>query len=120
MKNKKKFIYIFAIIYLVWFGFQTIVLADTASGLDCNSWGKTKQDLQNIFDFCKIIVPLLVIGLSTYDFIKAITGKNDKDIKKAFQTLMKRLALAVVFFFLPMLLNLLLDYFSTGSSVCIE
>lgn len=125
MKNKKKFIYIFAIIYLVWFGFQTIVLADTTSAvtttnMNCDSWGDAKQDLQNVFNFCKIIVPLLVIGLSTYDFIKAITGKNDKDIKKAFTTLIKRLALAVVFFFLPIILNLLLELVGTNSDVCIN
>lgn len=120
MKSKKKYIYIIAILYLIIFGFQTIVLADTSSGLDCTSWGDTKKDFQNVFNFCKIVVPLLVIGLSSYDFIKAITAKDDKDMKKAFQTLIKRLALAVVFFFLPMLLNLLLDLFATNSSVCID
>lgn len=121
MKNKKKYIYFCAIMYLVLFGFQTIVFADTTTAnLDCDAWGKSKQDLQNIFNFCKIVVPLLVIGLSTYDFIKAITGKNDKDIKKAFSTLIKRLALAIVFFFLPVILNLLLDLFGTNSDVCIQ
>jgi len=117
MNKKKNYIYIFMLLYLVMFGFKTIVLADT---LDCESWDKTLKDIQNIFDFCKIVVPLLVIGLSTFDFIKAITGKDDKDMKKAFHKLLKRLALAVVFFFLPTLLNFLLDLVGTNTSVCVE
>lgn len=117
MKNKKKYKYIFMLLYLAIFGFKTIVLADT---LECESWGETLKDIQNIFDLCKILIPLLVIGLSTFDFIKAITGKDDKDIKKSFNRLLKRLALAVVFFFLPTLLNYLLDFVGTNSSVCVE
>lgn len=117
MKNNKKFIYIFMIMFLVMFGFKTIVFADT---LDCNSWGDVKQDLQNVFDFVKIVVPLLIIGLSTYDFIKAVTAKDDKGLKKAFQILLKRLVCAIVLFFLPVLINLLLDLVSIDSNVCIE
>lgn len=116
-RNKKKIINIIMILYLVLFGFKTIVLAD---GLSCDSWGDLKRDLQNIFNFAKIAVPLLVIGLSTYDFIKAITSKEAKDIKKAFNILLKRLALAILFFFLPVLLNFLLELVGTRSSVCIE
>ena len=116
-KNNKKIIYIFMLLYLVLFGFKTIVLA---AGLSCDSWGYLNQDLQNIFNFAKIAVPLLVIGLSTYDFIKAVTSKEAKDIKKAFNTLLKRLGLAIIFFFLPVLLNFLLDLIGTNSKICIE
>lgn len=117
MKNNKKFIYIFMIIFLVMFGFKTIVLAD---GLSCNSWGTVLQDLQNVFDFVKIVVPLLIIGLSTYDFIKAVTAKDDKGLKKAFQILLKRLVYAIILFFLPVLINLLLELVAVNSNVCIE
>ena len=120
MKNKKKYIYIFTYLYLIMFGFKTIVFAD-ADTLDCSAWGKTLQDFQNIFDFCKIVIPLLVIGLSTFDFIKAVTGKDDKDMKKAFNKLLKRLALAVVFFFLPVILEFLLTtLIGENASVCIN
>ena len=117
MKNNKKFIYIFMIMFLVMFGFKTIVLAD---GLSCNSWGTVLQDLQNVFDFVKIIVPLLIIGLSTYDFIKAVTAKDDKGLKKAFQILLKRFVYAILLFFLPVLINLLLELVAINSNVCIE
>ena len=116
-KNNKNIIYIFMLLYLVLFGFKNIVFAE---GLSCDSWGNLKTDLQNIFNFAKILVPLLVIGLSTYDFIKAITSKEAKDIKKAFNILLKRLLYAIIFFFLPVLLNFLLELVGTNSSVCIE
>ena len=41
MKNNKKFIYIFLSLFLVLFGFNTIVYAD---GLSCNSWGDVITD----------------------------------------------------------------------------
>lgn len=118
MKNKKQKKYIFMYLYLAMFSFKTLVSAET---LNCNSWGSTLQDFQNVFDFCKIAIPLLVIGLSTFDFIKAITGKDEKDMKKSFNKLLKRLALAVVFFFLPVILNFLLEtLIGTDVSVCVE
>lgn len=119
MKSKKKIGLIISYLCLIFFSFNKKVYAVQAS-LDCEAWERTQQDFQNIFNFCKIVVPLLVIGLSIFDFIKAITGKDDKDMKKAFNRLLKRLALAVVFFFLPTLLNFLLDLIGTGSEVCVS
>ena len=119
MKNKKKFMFVIAYLYLMFFSFNKNVFAARGT-IDCTSWRDTLQDFQNIFDFCKIVVPLLVIGLSTFDFIKAITGKDDKDMKKSFNRLLKRLALAVVFFFLPTLLNFLLELVGAGAEVCVS
>ena len=56
-------------LYLVLFGFKTIVFADE---LSCNRWVHVKQDVQNVFNFAKLLIPLLVIGLSTIDFIKSV------------------------------------------------
>lgn len=88
------------------------------SNLDCDSWGILKNDFKNIFDFIKVLIPLLIVGLSTYDFIKAISNKDDKDIKKAFNKLMKRMIFAVIFFFLPILLEFLLELII--DNVCVE
>ncbi len=117
MKKNKK-IKILSILFLSLFAFKTIVLAD--NDINCNSYGKIKDDLQNIFNLLKIIIPLLVIGLSIYDFIKAVAAKDEKDTKKAFQIFIKRLGYAVLFFFLPLIINLLLELFETNSTVCIE
>lgn len=115
-KINKKVIFIFLILIAL-FIFSPSVYADS---LDCEAWGDVRQDFQNIFDFCKIVIPLLIIGFSAYDFIKAITNKDDKGVKKAFTKLMKRLVYAVIFYFLPVILNFVLELAETNSNVCIE
>ena len=87
--------------------------------MDCEDLGDLKRDLDNFFNFFKAIIPLLVIGLSTYDFIKAITAKDDKDIKKSFTKLMKRFIYAIILFFLPILIELLLGLIIENADVCI-
>ncbi len=91
-----------------------------SSSDECDSWGDAKRDMQNIFNFMKIIVPLLIIGLSTFDFIKAITQKDDKDIKKAFTRLMKRFVFAILLFFIPVILEFLLYLFEINNEICIK
>lgn len=115
---KKRFMKIFYIILLCMFSFTNKVFAATDT-MDCEDLGDLKTDLENFFNFFKVLVPLLVIGLSSYDFIKAITQKDDKDIKKAFTRLIKRLICAVVLFFLPVLIELLLGLIIDNASVCV-
>ena len=102
---KKKTINIICLIYLCMFAFNTIVFAAGYS-FDCDSFGDLKTDIQNFFNFFKILVPLLVIGLSTFD------------LKKAFTRLIKRLVCAVILFFLPVILELLMNMIT--DNVCIE
>lgn len=94
--------------------------ADTSS-LECSSWGDVLVDIQNLFNFLKVVIPLLIIGLSTYDFIKAVAGKDSKDVKKAFKRLLKRFIYALIFFFLPIIINFVLkELIGVSTSVCIE
>lgn len=116
---KKKLVKILCVIYLCFFAFETLVIADNLEG-NCTTIEDILIDLQNIFDFIKIIIPLIIIGLSSIDFIKAISQKDDKDIKKAFVRLMKRLIYAVIFFFLPVILNVFVDFIIEDISVCIK
>lgn len=120
--KKNKIIKIFMCLYLFMFGFKTIVLGlnENSGELKCKSWGAVLTDIQNLFNFLKIIVPLLVIGLSSYDFIKAVGAKEEKGLKKAFNTFLKRIILAVIFFFLPVLINELLKMLDINSKVCVE
>lgn len=119
MNSKKRYIKVFFVLFLVMFGFKTIVLADNYN-VSCTDWGKVKTDLQNLFNFMKILIPLIIIGLSSYDFIKSVTAKDDKDMKKAFSSLIKRLVCAVIFFFLPMLIELLFYLFEINAEICID
>ena len=57
----------------------------------------------------KIIVPIIVIGLGIFDIAKAVFASNDDDIKKAQKTFFKRLIIAVIIFFSPILVNFVID-----------
>ena len=116
-KNEEKILKYLIILNLIIFGFESTVFA---VDLDCSTYGSVLVDIQNVFDFAKIVVPLLVIGLSSYDFIKAITSKEAKDVKKAFNILIKRFAYAIIFFFLPILINFLLKLISIDSNTCVR
>ena len=92
----------------------------TNSEVNCSSLGMLRKDLQGIFKIFKIVAPILVIVLSIYDFIKAITGKVDGEMKKVFMKLLKRLAFALILFFLPNILDFFLGLVDSGYSTCIN
>ena len=114
IKKLKYSIFAFTIILL------NIKNVFAANIFDCNSISAFGKDMQNLFDFLKVGIVLLVIGLSTYDFLKAILQKDEKDIKKAFQSLIKRLVCAAILFFLPIFLNIILYVLGITNSICIS
>ena len=57
----------------------------------------------------KLVVPIIVIGLGVIDIAKAIFTSNDDEIKKAQKTFFKRLIIAVIIFFSPILVNFIID-----------
>lgn len=57
----------------------------------------------------KIVVPIIVIGLGIVDIAKAVFASNDDDMKKAQKTFIKRLIIAVIIFFSPILVNFVID-----------
>jgi len=63
--------------------------------------------LQEIFDIMKYAGPILCLVLSTMDFVKAAAAQDKDALKKAAQTGLKRLGLAILLFFIPVLLNFL-------------
>lgn len=81
---------------------------------DCNSlFGDPKAEgtlanfLQQIFTIMGYLAPVLCLVLSVTDFVKA-TASQDKDaLMKAMKRTGKRIALALILFFLPTLINFL-------------
>lgn len=61
-----------------------------------------------IFNWIKILVPILIILLSSMDFFKAVFANEDDAMKKAYGRLAKRLMIAVVMFLVPSLLEWLI------------
>lgn len=82
-----------------------------SSEFNCeNLIGSDMVSLINQFMFIiKILVPILVIGLGITDFVKAVFASNEDDMKKAQKTFVKRLIIAVIIFFSPLVVNALID-----------
>lgn len=87
---------------------------------DCSSLGNFKGDLENIFKAFKIVAPILTLALSSFEFLSAITSKQAEGLKGATKKFTTRLILVVILYFLPIILDLILDIAFPGASTCIR
>ena len=62
-----------------------------------------------ILGYIRIIVPILVIVLGILDLAKAVIASKEDEMKKAQSTFIKRVFIGVVVFFIPLLVNLIMD-----------
>lgn len=75
-------------------------------------YNRTYYLMQNIFKIIKYVAIILVVALSIADFVKAIT-LNDKDVlNKTISKSIKRLIIGIVIFFVPTLINFILELIS--------
>ena len=79
-----------------------------------------KKDLEFILKLMRVIGPLVVVVLTTIEFVGAVASKNDDVLKKGMSKLITRLVLVAVLFFLPMLLNILLNFLDSNYTTCIK
>lgn len=64
------------------------------------------KDIYGLLKILKIVAPLLVVGLTVFEFVKSIARSEiDGEAKKLGMRLVKRLIIAVILFFLPVLVN---------------
>lgn len=63
-----------------------------------------------------IAVVILLIVMGTLDMLKAVMAGKDDEIKKAQGTLIKRVIAAVIVFFIPLLVKLVLNLIPVGDS----
>ena len=61
------------------------------------------------FNIIKYISIIMLFVFSISDYIKAIVSNKDDGIKKATQNTIKRLIIAIIIFFLPILINFIFD-----------
>ncbi len=72
--------------------------------------------LQQVLNYIKIIGPILVVILSSIDFAQVIIKSDDDAMKKAQKKLITRLILAACLFFIPTLVQVMLDIFGITSA----
>lgn len=94
-------------------GFQTGELK--CDGIFSGEFGRILKQILNIIKF---IVPILIIGLSIVDFVKALAAQNQDEIKKSAQKMVKRLIIGIVIFVLPTILEFLLKQAGIEFGIC--
>ena len=89
-----------------------------ASYLGTPKKGEPAYYLQFAFNLIKYAAILLLFALTVMEFSKAVVSSNQDAMKKALQNTIKRLIIAVVIFFLPILIKFvfeLLGIYSAGT-----
>ena len=73
--------------------------------------------INTIFNYIKILVPVALIALGSFDIGRAIFAGNEDDMKKATKTFIRRLIIAVIIMFSPLLVNFIINVVNnaTGS-----
>lgn len=81
--------------------------------------GSFKKDLDGALKIIRFVAPLIVVIYSTYDFVGALFSKDAELLTKATTRLRSRLILVAVLFFLPIVLNIILDITDTLYASCV-
>lgn len=75
--------------------------------------------LQVIFNVIKVVGPILVVILSSVDFLKVIVKSDDEAMAKAEKKLIIRLILALLLFLIPTIVQVILQVFGIyGDPTC--
>lgn len=74
----------------------------------------------NVLTLIKIAVPILLIVMGSIDLMKAVMAGKDDEIKKSQGTFVKRIIAAVIVFFIPTIVGLLLTVINQDKSACLK
>ena len=86
------------------------------SDINCSELFGSKEDpgsirsiVDDILQYPRIIVPILVIALGIIDLTKAVIAGKEEDMKKAQKTFVKRILIGVAFFFVPVIVDIIMS-----------
>lgn len=90
---------------------------DTEEDIKCNSIlsARTMMDIKKVLNIIRVIVPVLVIVYGSIDLAKAAMAQKEDNMKKAQNTFMKRMIVGVAFFFIPTLINIIINTVNDGN-----
>ena len=60
-----------------------------------------------IFKIVQVVIPIILIVLCTFDLGRAVIGSDDKENKKLFKRILRRLVFAILIFFIVTVINLI-------------
>ena len=85
---------------------------DPCRTITSNPW--LVELLNMLFWFIAIAGLVIFLIMSIMDFIKAITGSEDANLKKAFKNLLIRAIVVVILFLLPALLSMIINFLNNN------
>lgn len=77
------------------------------------------QILQDALNIIRIAVPILLIVLGSVDLGTAVVADDKDALKKASSRLIKRCLAAIVIFFIPLIVNVLIDIVESSGGITI-
>lgn len=85
----------------------------------CSILGEELEELLNeAFLVIRVCVPILCVILIAIDVLGAVTSGDEKNMKDAQSKAVKRLIIGVVIFFIPTLVNLVLEWAGFAFGTC--
>ncbi len=69
--------------------------------------------INSVLKYVRILVPILIILLGTLDLAKAVIASDEEKMRKAQKDFLKRIILGVIIFFIPTLINLIMNVADT-------
>lgn len=76
--------------------------------------------VKKILRLVQIIVPIALILFGTFDMAKAVIAGDEKKMKEAQKPFIKRIIAAVIVFLIPIIVNMVLSFVTTGNSDWID
>ena len=74
--------------------------------------------LQYAFNIIKIGTPILIVVMIIFDLISAASSGKEEDMKNAQSKIIKRLIVGAVIFFLPIIVEILLNLIGRANGTC--
>ena len=70
--------------------------------------------------FLKILVPIIIIGLGSFDVFKAVTAGKSDEVGKSVKTLVMRVIAGIIVFLVPTLMDFVIKFVSGGEEIYSE
>ena len=120
MKNVKKISYCL-LLFVAIFGlinpvFAAMEACNTIGGANINIDAKIADTIHIVILVIQIVVPVILVIFGSIDFLKAVTGGKEDEIKKGQQIFIKRVIAAVLVFFVIAIVKLLVGFVAGDES----
>lgn len=73
--------------------------------MGCENFAFVFRIVGYLFGILKFVVPMIIIVVVTFDIVKAMISKDEKDVKEATSKAVKRIIYAIIIFLVPIIIK---------------